>query len=185
MPVHLEIPDALFERIKRNAIPFVDLTPMSVLERWADHFEKQPHAGVPAEPPSNPPITSGKKFDPQSPPDLLHTRCQGTLGAIRFRKWNDLVRIAHTEAFKQARSFEALLSVTHAQIRKGDHSGDSGYHFVPEIGLSIQGVDANHAWLYSLRLAQFLKQPLVAQIEWRHNDKAAHPGESGVIEWRP
>ncbi len=93
--------------------------------------------------------------------------------------------MAHVEAFKQAGSFDALLNLTHAQIRKGDHSGDSGYHYVPEIDISIQGVDANHAWSYSLRLAQYLKRPLKAQIEWRNNDKAAHPGETGSMEWSP
>jgi hypothetical protein len=187
MSIQLEIPDTLFVRIKQNAIPFVDLTPVSVLERWADHFEKQQsQEGVrPSAPSAEPSGPVGKKFSPLNPPDLMHTRCQGTFGSMSFRKWNDLVRVAHAQAFKQTKSFEALLSVTHAQIRKGDHSGDSGYHYVPEIDISIQGVDANHAWLYSLRLAQYLKVPLIARIEWRYNEKAAFAGEMGVIEWRP
>lgn len=186
MNIQIEIPETLFARIKNNAIPFVDLTPVSVLERWADHFENgKPHAGNPSAGVAEPTEFSGKKFSPFTPPDLMHTRCRGTLGAASFRKWNDLVRVAHTQAFAKAGSFEALMSVTHAQIRKGDHSGDSGYHFVPEIGISIQGVDANHAWSYSLRLAQYLKTPLIARVEWRHNEKAEYPGEAGILEWRP
>jgi hypothetical protein len=186
MSIQLEIPEGLFTRIQKHAIPFVDLTPISVIERWADHFEGQQHKPLAqhalgfqtAE-------NSGKKFSPLTPPDLMHTRCHGTFGNLSFRKWNDLVRIAHTQAFAKAQTFEALKTVTHAQIRKGDHSGDSGYHYVPEIGISVQGVDANHAWLYSLRLAQFLKVPLRASIEWRHNEKAAFPGQAGVVEWIP
>ena len=27
--------------------------------------------------------------------------------------------------------------------------------------------------------------PIRALIEWRHNDKAAHPGARGVLEWSP
>jgi len=186
MSIKLEIPDSLFIRIQKHAIPFVDLTPVSVIERWADHFEGRPKP--PTAPPKNPipPVeTSSKKFSPLTPPDLLHTRCQGTFGSSSFRKWNDLVRIAHIQAFAVAQSFEALRTATHAQIREGDHSGDSGYHFVREIGISIQGVDANHAWLYSLRLAQYLNTPLRARIEWRRNDKAAFPGETGGLEWIP
>ena len=74
--------------------------------------------------------------------------------------------------------------MTQAQIRKGSHS-DSGYRSLPEIGISVQGVDANHAWTYSLRLAQYLKCPIKTVVEWRHNEKAAHPGEMGVLEWSP
>ena len=186
MSIHLEIPEPLFTRIQKHAIPFVDLTPVSVLERWADHFEGKP---VPKN--GHSPVTSaapepvGKKFNPLSPPDLMHTRCRGTFGTIPFRKWNDLLRIAHAEAFAKAGSFEALKAITHAQIRNGDHSGDSGYHFLPKTGISVQGVDANHAWIYALPLAQYLKTPIRVSFEWRHNDKAAFPGETGILEWSP
>ncbi len=187
MSIQLEIPDALFERIKKNAIPFVDHTPVAVLERWADYFDKTPSASS-ATSSVTPPATiapTGRTLPPLSPPSLLHTRCRGTFGTALFKKWNDLVRIAHTQAYAKAGSFEALLAVTHAQIRKGDHSGDSGFHFVPEIGLSIQGVDANKAWEYSLRLAQYLKTPLVMSVEWRNKEGAEFPGETGLLEWKP
>ena len=84
----------------------------------------------------------------------------------------------------EARSFHELRKVTRAQIRKGSYSNE-GYKFVPEIGISIQGVDADHAWEYSLRLAIHVKVPVKAEIEWRNNDKAAHPGERGVMVWTP
>jgi hypothetical protein len=186
MSVTLEIPEALFARIQKHAIPFVDLTPASVLERWADHFEKgavEPKTVSLIPPPPAP--LGGEKLNPLSPPDLMHTRCQGIFGNTPFNKWNDLVRIAHTHAFAKAQSFDTLKSVTHAQIRQGNHEGDSGYHFVPQIGISVQGVDANHAWTYALRLAQYLKTPLRVSVEWRQNDKAAFPGEKALIEWAP
>jgi hypothetical protein len=95
-----------------------------------------------------------------------------------------LLRIAHIHAFKKAGSFEELRKMTRAQVRKGAYS-DEGYRFVPEIGVSIQGVDAGHAWEYALRLAVHLKVPVKAELEWRHNDKAAHPGERGYMFWMP
>ena len=49
----------------------------------------------------------------------------------------------------------------------------------------IQGVDADHAWPYALRLAIQMKVSVKAEIEWRNNDKAAHPGERGVMVWTP
>lgn len=186
MNVTLQIPESLFARIQKHAIPFVDLTPISVIERWADHFEGKPdrqraHGSVPV---SESDLIENR-FDPVAPPDLMHTRCRGTLGNVSFRKWNELLRIAHIQALKKAQSFESLRKVTRAQIREGDHSGDSGYHFIPEIGVSVQGVDANHAWEYALHLARYLKAPLRVSIEWRHNDKAAFPGGGGLIEWTP
>ena len=85
---------------------------------------------------------------------------------------------------KLLKQFEEMRKMTRAQVRKGTYS-DEGYRYVPEIGVSIQGVDAGHAWEYSLRLAIHLKVPVKAEIEWRHNDKAAHPGERGVMIWTP
>ena len=95
-----------------------------------------------------------------------------------------MLRIAHIRAFKEAGAFEELRKMTRAQIRKGTYS-DEGYRFVPEIGISIQGVDAGHAWEYALRLAIHLKVSVKAEIEWRQNDNAAHPGERGIMVWTP
>jgi hypothetical protein len=184
MSIILEIPETLYKRMQKHAIPFVD-TPLSVIERWADHFERT-HNGLGSPRVADEPAAEyeAKKLDPLHPPDLFHTRARGTFGMTSFSNWNDLVRIAHIAAFKKAGSFDELRHVTHAQIAKGDRS-DSGYKFVNEIGVSIQGVDANHAWQHALRLAKYLRQPLRAMVEWRHNPKAAHPGETGVLEFLP
>ena len=185
MGITLEIPDSLYKRIQKHAIPFVDLTPISVIERWADHFESIPNEArkmpLPIESTTDLLV---RTFDPLQPPDLFHTRSQGIFGSMSFSNWNELVRVAHIAAFLKAKSFEELRGVTHAQIRKGRHS-ESGYHFVEDIEISIQGVDANHAWVYSLRLAQYLGTSLRALIEWRNNAKAAFPGQRGVLEWKP
>jgi hypothetical protein len=180
----IEIPDSLFQRLQKHAVPLEDTT-ASVIERLVDHLEAKPNGLVKGKQSEvGFPDHVIKKFNPIRPPDLFHTRSRGTLDSSTFSNWNDLVRVAHIAAFAKAKTFEVLKTVTQAQIRKGSHS-DSGYHFLPEIGISIQGVDANHAWMYSLRLAQYLKVPLQALVEWRNNEKAAHPGMSGVLEWNP
>jgi hypothetical protein len=185
MSIQIEVPDSLYKRLEKHAIPFVDLTPVAVIERWADHFEAQSNGSVKGNPSDAAFADHGaKRLDPLKPPDLFHTRSRGSFGSAAFSNWNDLVRVAHVQAFAKAGSFEELRSVTQAQIRKGRYS-DSGYHFLPEIGISVQGVDANHAWTYSLRLAHYLKTPVQAVVEWRHNAKAAHPGMTGILEWNP
>ena len=180
----LEIPEALFRRLQKHAVPLVD-TPVSVIERLADHFENTaPHAQTESPSVGSTQDKGIQRFDAFRPPDLFHTRARGAFGSKTFSNWNELVRIAHIAAFAKAKSFSELKAVTHAQIRNGSHT-DSGYRFLPEIGVSVQGVDANHAWMYSLRLAQYLETPIRALIEWRHNDKAAYPGAQGVLEWSP
>src|SRR5205814_8636802 len=135
------------------------------------HFEGRSNGSKALTVAEIPTISYGARtLDPLRPPDLFHTRVRGTFGSTAFSNWNDLVRIAHVQGFAKAGSFDQLRDVTHAQIRKGSHS-DSGYHSLPEIGISVQGVDANHAWTYSLRLAQYLNSPIRAIVEWRHNQK--------------
>jgi hypothetical protein len=180
----LDLPDPLYKRLHKYSV-FANLQVPFLIERWADYFEAKANdvsAPVAPEIPATEP--GAKKLDPLRPPDLFHTRVRGNLGLITFSNWNDLLRAAHIQAFAKAGSFEELGNRTHARIQKGCHSA-SGYRPLPEIGISIQGVDANHAWTYSLRLAQYLKTPLRAVVEWRHNQKAAHPGERAILEWEP
>jgi hypothetical protein len=185
----IEIPEPLLKRLQKHATPFVD-TPVSVIERWADFFEQHNQQKIRDSRTTNSKhapmeIPNGvRQFDPKRPPSLFHTRVRGEFDSTSFSNWNDLLRIAHVHAFKEAGGFDELRKMTRAQIRKGAYS-DEGYRFVPEIGVSIQGVDAGHAWEYALRLAIHLKVPLKAEIEWRHNDKAAHPGERGIMAWTP
>lgn len=187
MPITIEIPEHLFDRIQKQAIPFIDLTPASVIERWADFFETS-GAGKPIPvqvPEPAPPVVEGKRFNPINPPELFHTRVNGQIAGKAFNKWNDLVRLAHILAFAKARSLEELRSNTRANVQPGNLAGKDGFHFVPELGASIQGLDANKAWECSLRLAKYAGLPLRVQFSWRDNPKAAFPGETGVLEWLP
>src|SRR5262245_58876034 len=155
--MQIEIPEPLLKRLQQHATPFVD-TPVSVIERWADFYEKHNRplkSDSKSSNGKNPPheIPNGvRQFDAKRPPSLLHTRVRGEFDSMPFSNWNDLVRIAHAHAFKKAGGFEELRKMTRAQIRKGAYS-DEGYKFVPEIGVSIQGGEAGYAWMDSLRVA--------------------------------
>ncbi len=185
--MQIEIPEPLLKRLQAHATPFID-TPVSVIERWGDFYDlnhKKPAlAPEPTRQTAAPVGEKLRQLDPNGPPNLFHTTVRGEFGGQHFSNWNDLLRTAHIAAFKQAKSFEELRRVTRAQISPGSRS-DSGYHFLAEIGVSLQNVDADHAWEYALRLATYLKVPLRAVVEWRHNDKAAHPGERAALSWTP
>lgn len=189
MPISIEISEQLFERIQKQAIPFVDLTPESVIERWANHFEtvSETSSVLPLEneKPKNAPVTEGKRYNPMNPPEVFHTRVNGQIAGHQFNKWNDLVRLAHVLAFTKAGTLETLRANTRANIQPGDLSRRDGFHFVPEINASIQGLDSNKAWEHSLRVAKYAGLPLFAQFTWRDNPNAAFPGETGVLEWNP
>ena len=120
MTITLEIPDRLYKRLQKHAVPFVD-TPLSVIERWADHFERTTNGSGPPKVAEQPAVQYGaKKLDPIRPPDLFHTRVRGSFGATPFSNWNDLVQIAHIAGFKKAGSLDELRQITHAQIQEAN-----------------------------------------------------------------
>ena len=60
-----------------------------------------------------------------------------------------------------------------------------GYRYVAEINVSIQNVDAEHAWSNTLRLAETLKVQLEVDFEWMQKQEAAYPGQTGRLSWSP
>lgn len=96
--------------IKRIDKKVIDrLTPIlrkAIQSAILDHVARSFNAPIPIETTQNEEAKkeqlSIKKFNHSNPPDLQHTRCQGTFGSSPFRKWNDLVRIAHIQAFAKA-----------------------------------------------------------------------------------
>ena len=59
------------------------------------------------------------------------------------------------------------------------------YKWHSEVKLSIQGFDANRAADNLYRLARLMNEELYIRLYWRDESEAAHPGEEGVIHWRP
>jgi hypothetical protein len=51
--------------------------------------------------------------------------------------------------------------------------------FLPELGISIQGQDANGAWRAACHIAQKLGLQLSATFVWREKEGAAFPGITG------
>lgn len=99
-------------------------------------------------------------------------------------KWNGLLREIHLRAYKEVGSFEALQRITSANIEEGEHE-ERGYHPLPGAGFSVQGIEANSAWEFTLRLAREIGVSLEVTLEWRNKDGAAHPGRRATMSWSP
>lgn len=182
MPV-IRISDSVFERLQTLATPLVD-TPASVIEKLLDFYESQQgkRKSVPVPPDSGP---VGKAFNADTPPDLHYTRVLlAQVDGQTASNWNELVYVAHRCAMSRLKSFDAVRSATQSSIAPGRRS-DRGFHYLPDVNLSIQNVDANLAWRNALNLARRLGVSIRVEFEWRHNEGAAQPGQRGSVSWAP
>jgi hypothetical protein len=129
-----------------------------------------------------------QRLNPDTPPDLRHTRVLAALFAGQAADgWNKLVHIAHQEALSRLGSTDALRGITKSNFILGRASSEEmskGYRYVPGIDISIQNVDAGHAWSNTLRLARYLKADVQVDFEWMQKSDAAFPGERGLLAWK-
>ncbi len=191
MPM-LEISNPVFARLQKLATPLVD-TPETVLERLLDHYEQcnnQRRSSAVAVPKASSPKVAGSQlFKPDSPPDLRHARVLAArIGNTTASGWNKLVHAAHAEAFRRLGSLDALRAVTTSNLKRGRANSDDtirGYRYLPDADVSIQNVDAQHAWSNALRLAKHLNVELTVDFEWMDKPDAAHPGMKGRLAWKP
>ena len=191
----LEIPDVLFKRLQNLAVPLVD-THVTVLERILDDYEsrrnsehekqeKTPEERVLEQIFKESPL----KFNPDTPPDLRHADVRkASFAGRRAFGWNKLVHEAHLEAMSRLGSLEALRDATKSNFIIGRTSSDDtkrGFRHVPGINISIQNVDAAHAWSNTLRLARHLRVEVEVEFEWKQKTDALHPGRKGRLTWKP
>ena len=154
MPV-IRISDDLFARLQKLAQPFVD-TPASVIERTVDFYEAgNPPQGGSITPNSNAaPSHVVKSYDPLDAPDLTHTRLiSASVNGQSAKTWNDFVHAATREAATKVKHLDDLRGVTLSNIAIGKKETE-GFQFLGDVKVSIQNVDANHAWKNTLHLAR-------------------------------
>lgn len=180
----VDIPDSTFTRLQQFARPFID-TPASVIERALDALEREVGGKSPS-PAANTPSGNFLEFQPNSPPNLTHTRVLAAKfqGHIVQPKWNSLLRHAHEVAFRKLGNYEKLEEKTIARIHKGAKT-DDGFQPLGNLGFSIQGVAANDAWKAVLHLARALGCSVEVEFEWRSKEDAQHPGRRGRLAWNP
>jgi hypothetical protein len=180
MPV-VRIPEPIYKRLQAIAVPLED-TIVTVIDRLLSEYE----AGQPSQQ-----ITESENYrvlDPDDPANLRYTRLIRAVindSEIRQPNWSKIIDAAHILGFHKGLSPEDLIKLTLSNVVKGEKN-NTGFHYLPEVNISVQGVDANYAWRNTLHLAKNLKVPVEVYFEWLPDEeKAAYPGEKGKLVWTP
>ena len=197
------ISNSTLERLKRYAEPFVD-TEDIVINRVLDRLESSNKQSVfnEADKPGNSQIdrepvkravsvAGGKsenfhQIDPDDLPDLTHAKVQyAKIDKEPIRKganWNGTLDRMLCYAYKRAGvgTFDELLKISPVNIREGSKL-DEGYHYLPEVNISVQGVSANQACRAIVDMAAVLGISVDIEIEWRRKEGAAYPGQRGRL----
>jgi hypothetical protein len=135
--------------------------------------------------PKTPSAPNALQLDPKNPGDLRFTRIiQGRIGIEEASGWNDLVKAGVRIAQSKGFSFQELQQKLTINMKPEPFNQD-GYRWDPQLKVSIQGFDAKKASENLYRLAKLMNEELNIRLYWREEPDAAHPGEEGVIYWRP
>jgi hypothetical protein len=182
MSPSVELSPQTFARLQAHAIPLVDNIE-SVINRLADYYETKGGAPIPASANGGGDLQNVRQFNPVAPPDLTHTKVL----TIEFNgkplehgrvNWGGLLVDAIREAKRKAKSpsdFKRLVTVNYVERQKENE----GYKFLSDIGISVQGQDANSAWRAACHIAQQLGCQLLVTFVWREKEDAAFPGVTG------
>jgi hypothetical protein len=181
MTPQISISQSLFLKLQELAEPFVD-TPESVISKIAEFYQYHHKEGYkPNKNAQSAPIDAGVMvFQPDAPPDLSFTRPVSIeLEGVKFDKaklyWNpllfEIIRLAGIK-LKDTDKLKQLLLCNYADGQTGE---DTGYRFIPEADLSVQGGAANSVWKAISHLVKQLGLKVDVTFVWEDKPKAAHP----------
>jgi len=187
----IRIPDDVFRRLQRHAVPFED-TPASVIGRLLDFYDSETKStdsikaknGISAK--STTEIAReavravGLTLAPQLEIDFRFSKIiRARIGDTEAGDWADLYRLAHRIAFKHFGSLEALKQQVPWEIANGKkRSKGFEYGYINEFGFSVRGVDAGAAWKRSRLLAELCRLPISVTVLGADNKKT-------ILEWAP
>lgn len=177
----VDLTDATFARLRKLAVPFED-TPETVIQKLLNAHEQKPSVQNASSNPTQS-ATQPQHFDAISPPDLTHTKLLSAKlnGAyLREENWNQLLVEAIRLAKTHASTNDELRRLIPVNFMIGKKNND-GYRFYSDIGLSVQGQQANTAWKGAYHIARQLGISIEAEFQWRVKDGAAHPGVTGRL----
>jgi hypothetical protein len=168
-----------FTRLQGHAVPLIDSIE-TVINRLLDSYEAKNGATV-AQRETAP--DEARQFNPAMPPDLKHTKvlsvvlCGKELGRTESN-WNALLNASIREAMARLKTIadvKRLVIVNSVAGRKEDE----GYRYLPDVGLSVQGQDANAAWKATFHIVKQLGCAADVLFAWRSKEDAAFPGGTG------
>ena len=125
------------------------------------------------------------EYDPSLPPSLSFTTVvTASFANVTATNWGDLLRAAVKSALEAGLAKQDIQRLTSINILEGAVT-DRGYSPFVGTNVSIQGQSADESWQNALKLAKRLECVIEARFRWRDNEKASHPGESGILRWSP
>ena len=202
----IEVSLETYDRLQRRAVPFED-SPDSVIVRLLDQSGTEGDGSAAGECATNGtdsgcdaalvavPAESAQGFgadaeidvavdDPFNPPSLKHTkvlRAEVDGREVPKANWTSVRHAVVTMAIdKGGYNLRRLLEVcpmNAVETRKNNE----GYTYYEDLGVSIQGQDANHAWQATAALARALSVGVKVWFHWRTKPDAAQPGKWGLL----
>lgn len=122
-------------------------------------------------------------FEAMKPPNLSFAKVVAASfdgKEVKPSNWKRLLETAVIFALKKIGDFEKVRQLAVINMVEGEKA-DEGYYFLPEVGFSVQGTDANTAWRGVVFIAQNLKCAVEVSFIWRNKGRAEHPGKSGTM----
>lgn len=177
MPHSIVLPDELFAKLQKHAVPFID-TPISVIERAIRALEEGDE-----EPSATDGSSEGRTFNPAAPPDLAFTKPRKAIVSGQSLPnsqayWNNVMLAVIRAAAKRGVSTEDLMALITVHCVGGERH-DNGFTHIEEANLSIQGQNANGAWRQAYVIASSVGISMQVIFAWQNNEKAAMPNIVG------
>ena len=122
--------------------------------------------------------------DPFDPPSLKHAkvlRAEVDGREVAKANWTIMRQSVVAIALGQANNnLRRLLEVCPINAVDGIKK-DEGYTYYENLGVSIQGQDANHAWQVAAAPARALGVSVKVWFQWRTKPDAAYPGKWSLL----
>lgn len=109
---------------------------------------------------------------------LLSAKIDGTV--LRKPNWAGLLLAAIGVLKAKGISGQQLVSELQVPAKSYEYVQD-GFRFHADLGISVQGQSAQDAWKEVSRIAEKHHIPVEVTFQWRENEKAQHPGRTGVL----
>ena len=179
MSYKIEIPDDLFAKLQKHAVPLVD-TPVDVIERAIRALEAGDEDAADA-------IQSSgmRAFNPAAAPNLSFTTLKSAIIGEKVlpksdTHWNSVLHAVILEAASIGHSAQDIFDLISVNCQLGKRE-DNGFKHLENAGISIQGQAANSAWKQAYVIASSFGIQLNVTFTWQENVKAAMPNVSGSM----
>jgi len=175
MPTQVPLEAATIERMKAHAEPLID-TYDTVVNRALDALDAEKEKAK---------STTGESvLNPASPPNLAHTTVKsvvlnGKIFPAGETYWNALMLavIRDAKQLLSTKQVSDLILCNHFIGKKESN----GYKYLDDVGVSVQGQDANNAWRTTYNVLKAIKVPAEVTFVWQDKPKAVAPGSAGKL----